>query len=317
MKKVLFATSALVASTGFAAADVSISGYAEMGITGGSDVETLFHQDIDVTFSMSGTTDNGLTFGAAVDLDESLNQGGDPLAWAQNGAMTDDNDDGGVAIFISGGFGTLTLGDTDGGYDWGMAEVPAGPGGIADNSSSHSGWNGNGGLDGGNDGQVLRYDHSVGGLGFAVSVEQDDAAGSSDNIVGLGLRYSVGDLAIGMGFQSNDASDVAGVSLSYSMGDLAVGLNYSQVSDATDPDDQTHVGIGMSYTMDAITFGMNYGSYSNVGHDAAADRAGFGMGVSYDLGGGASVIASWETTTDHETASSEDSTWSLGVAMSF
>ncbi|RMH39212.1 MAG: porin, partial [Alphaproteobacteria bacterium] len=68
MKKVLFATTALVATAGVAAADVSISGYAEMGVIGGTGMDAQFHTDIDATFSMSGTTDNGLTFGASVDL---------------------------------------------------------------------------------------------------------------------------------------------------------------------------------------------------------------------------------------------------------
>ena len=69
MKKVLFATTTLVATTGFAAADVTLSGLAQMGIQGGENVDTTFVQDIDVTFTMSGETDNGLTFGAAIDLD--------------------------------------------------------------------------------------------------------------------------------------------------------------------------------------------------------------------------------------------------------
>jgi outer membrane protein OmpU len=345
MKKVLFATSALVASTGFAAADVSISGYAEMGIVGGSDgAVTQFHQDIDVTFSMSGTTDNGLTFGAAVDLDEAAVDSCTSTSQIDDGsgaadsytvtatdsisvetttactedAMGDAGEHGGVAVFISGAMGTLTLGDTDGGFDWGMSEVPTGSGSIADNETGHSGFNGNSGLDGLNDGQILRYNHSVGALGFAVSIELDDATATDDTVVGLGLRYSMGDLGIGFGYQTSDNYDIAGVSLSYSMGDLALGLNYSSLSKDGDPDDQNHMGIGMSYTMDAITIGMNYGSYENHGHDAGADRTGFGLSAGYDLGGGASILLGYETTTDHEDgAAYENSTWSLGLAMSF
>jgi hypothetical protein len=61
---------------------------------------------------MSGTADNGTTFGAAIDLDE--NAAGVGL------------NDAGVAIFISGDLGTLTLGDTDGALDWAMQEVDFG-----------------------------------------------------------------------------------------------------------------------------------------------------------------------------------------------
>ncbi|MEO1580050.1 MAG: porin, partial [Pseudomonadota bacterium] len=76
MKKVLLASTALVVSAGIAAADVSLSGSAELGIFD-DDTETQFHTDIDVTFTMSGETDGGLTFGASIDLDES---DGDPSA---------------------------------------------------------------------------------------------------------------------------------------------------------------------------------------------------------------------------------------------
>jgi outer membrane protein OmpU len=71
MKKVLFATTALVATAGVASADIALSGVAQMGIQGGSGgATTQFVQDIDITFTMSGTADNGTTFGAAIDLDE-------------------------------------------------------------------------------------------------------------------------------------------------------------------------------------------------------------------------------------------------------
>ncbi|WP_298259682.1 porin, partial [uncultured Litoreibacter sp.] len=81
MKKVLFASTALVAFGGAAVADVALSGRAEMGIfsqnaafqgvaPAGAADGVQFFTDIDVTFTMSGETDNGLTFGASVDLDE-------------------------------------------------------------------------------------------------------------------------------------------------------------------------------------------------------------------------------------------------------
>ena len=80
MKKVLFATTALVATAGVASAEVALTGFAEMGITGGDnafgdtyssgatnppvdDVNTNLHTDIGVTFTLSGETDGGLAFG--------------------------------------------------------------------------------------------------------------------------------------------------------------------------------------------------------------------------------------------------------------
>ncbi|WP_370268723.1 porin [Nioella sp.] len=310
MKKVLFATSALVASAGFAAADVSLSGYAEMGITGGSgSTETQFHQDVDVTFSMSGTTDNGLTFGTSVDLDENAAGVG--------------TDDAGVAVFISGSFGTLTMGDTNGALDWATSEAPTGSGSIADDESSHAGYSSVNGLDATFDNQILSYTHSVGALGFAVSIEMDDTGDAdAESVVGFGARYSVGDLGIGIGFQSGtdvdgDELDAVAASLSYSMGDLSVGIVYQQLSNSTWADDQTDVGLGVSYSMDAITMGFNYGTRDSVGGTAGNDQAGFGISVGYDLGGGASLKIGYGDTTDDGTGASGDSTWSLGLTMGF
>ena len=79
---------------------VTLSGFAEMGIADGGSGDPEFHQDVDVTFKMEAMTDAGLTFGTAVDLDEDAGSGG--------------SDDFGVAAYIKGPIGNVTLGDTDG-----------------------------------------------------------------------------------------------------------------------------------------------------------------------------------------------------------
>ena len=70
MKKILLATTMLAGTAGFAAAEVAVSGYAEIGIWSDTVGDIAFHQDVEVTFAMSGTTDGGLEFGAQIDLDE-------------------------------------------------------------------------------------------------------------------------------------------------------------------------------------------------------------------------------------------------------
>jgi hypothetical protein len=64
----------------------------------------------------SGTADNGTTFGAAIDLDENAGAVG--------------TNDAGVTIFITGDYGTLTMGDTDGALDWAMQEVDLNAAGV-------------------------------------------------------------------------------------------------------------------------------------------------------------------------------------------
>ena len=121
MKKVLLASTALVVTSGAAVAEVGLSGYAEMGIVGGGGaMETQFHHDIDVTFTLSGETDSGLSFGATIDLDEVGDDTGCAGIGAQPSNTTCVEEH---SVFISGSFGTLTMGDTDGAFDWALTEV--------------------------------------------------------------------------------------------------------------------------------------------------------------------------------------------------
>jgi outer membrane protein OmpU len=357
MKRIILTTTALVATAGVAAAEVTLTGSAEMGIFGGDgavgatafDVETQFHTDIDVTFTLSGETDNGLTFGATIDLDE---EGGFA---ATNG--------GPEAVFLSGNFGTITMGDTDGAFDWALSEVPAGPGSINDAETEHYGYNGNSIFDGVYDGQILRYDHSIGGFSFAISVELDDAATaaspvaysatlaalapsgtgpagvllvpatSTDSNIAIGVQYDLNlggtDLEIGLGYQTYGFTvgattvdpSIVGLSLATNISGLDVGLNYS-VIDWDVPGtlvDETHFAIGVAYSMDALSFGLNYGRYDDMFGLAGLEGTGFGLSVGYDLGGGASILAGYSTS-DIEAAGTtfyELNTWSIGLSMSF
>lgn len=348
MKKVLFATTALVATAGVAAADVTLSGSAEMGIVGGDAYTgrgadgiigtaddttgvTQFHTDIDVTFTLSGSTDNGLTFGANFDLDEVDGSAG----------IGPSGPDG--SVFLSGNFGTITMGDTDGAFDWAMNEVPAGPGSINDAETTHGGFNGNAGFDeffrgGDAEGHILRYDHSVGALAFAVSIEIDDesftvlpAPTDTDPVIGLGVRYDVNlggaDMEIALGYQTMGVTvggvsadpSIMGISLDTNVSGLNLGLNYSVTDwDIVGFSDTTHVGIGVGYSMDAISFGLNWGRFDDLGGVAGDESSGFGLSAGYDLGGGASVLFGYSTTDMTIGGVNADSNiWSLGLSMSF
>ena len=290
MKKLLIASTALVATAGMAAADVTLSGYAEMGIAdagGATGVE--FHHDFDVKFALSGETDNGLTFGATMDLDEQLG-GTNP---AGNSA----------SVWIKGGFGNLTLGDTDGAQDWANQEIGMGSA-IADDHTGHSGyWNG-ATMDGNNDGQVLLYDNTFGDFGVAVSYEMDDS-GAGNDTVGLGLKYSadLGDasIALGLGYQADDATDVTSISAKTSFSGVDVVLNYASDGSGVD-----YVGIGLGYSAGDLSLSANWGEYSDT-----ASVSGFGITANYDLGGGAKVMAGYGDSSD------DVSTFSLGLGLSF
>lgn len=329
MKKVLFATTALIASAGIASAEghagVALSGSAEMGIFGGDAIETQFFTDIDVTFTLSGETDGGITFGAAVDLDE-------------NAAFTPANN-GGIAIFISGDFGTLTMGDTDGALDFAMQDGSFGnAGSIGDEETSHIGYLGSF-ADGLYDGQILRYDYSFGDFAAAVSVELDDT-GVRDPGYAVGATYtfsfSGGSATVGGGYQFGIAGaasevgnttqviaaaaevEVIGVSASVALDSgLSAGIQYSAWT-FNGIDDTTHINVGVGYSFDAITVAANYGMYSS--DFAPLDGVtGFGVSASYDLGGGLSAHVGYGSNVDCVAVATcaETNQYSLGLAMSF
>ena len=306
MKKILFATTALVASAGFAAAgEVKLTGYAEIGITGGDAFtgftgETQYHSDMDVSFHLSGETDNGLTFGAKIDLDEVA--GGIPTGY-NNGAVKQ-------AVWVKGAFGSITLGDTDGALDWAMQEVGMGTS-LGDEHTSHVGYNGNSGLDGDYGGEVLRYDNTFGDFGVALSANIDDT-GVGDVAYGIGVKYNAAlggvNLGLGLGYQDDGVNDIWGVSVDAKMdnGFRAI-LNYSDHSSLAVG---THYGIGLGYQKDALLVTVNYGNFDDINQDS------YGFAVNYDLGGGATVMAGYGSDLDPTTAG-DQSKWSIGLGLSF
>jgi outer membrane protein OmpU len=252
----IFDTTALVATAGIANADVTLSGMAQMGLQGGTGEQTQFVQDIDVTFRLSGSTDNGLTFGAAVDLDENAANVG--------------TDDAGVAIFVRGNFGTLTMGDTDGALDWALTEAWVGnAGSINDDETGHAGALGAYG-DGIYDGQILRYDYSVGDFGFAVSVEMSDT-GAVDDGFAVGVRYGMdfagGSVDFGLGFQNATIAanrawlpgNIRAASLGLTGGCTAPATGYCGPGQAIEVD---IIGVSAAVTLDSgLSFGLQYSTW--------------------------------------------------------
>jgi outer membrane protein OmpU len=118
MKKLLIATTALVATAGMAAADVTITGHAAAGFHSGLDDVTTaaatnstdvagdgIYSNAGVDFTMSGATDNGISFSATLNIDA-----GEEV---DTGDFEYDGADGGTAglgaVSMSGAFGTLTF----------------------------------------------------------------------------------------------------------------------------------------------------------------------------------------------------------------
>lgn len=341
MKKLLLASTVLAASSGVAFAEMSVTGSAEIGIFGGdvidptdpaygNSIETQFHTDVDVTFTGTGETDGGLAFGFSIDLDES---DGNPSA------AFDPNTEGGETIFISGNFGTLTWGDTDGALDWAMQEVNIVGGSIADDETAHAGFSGNSVMDGfgsngganSKDGQIVRYEYAFSQFEMAASVELDDT-GVTDPTIGVGGRFNAAlggvDLGIGIGYQvtgngpGNADSSALGLSVDGTFANgLSAAFNYTSFDTVfvNGVGVDSHIGLGVGYSAGAISVGFNYGVW-DVAAAGADDVTGWGLAAGYDLGGGAEILFGYGTGdlgNNAPPANNSASSFSLGVAMSF
>ncbi|MBL3573341.1 porin [Rhodovulum sulfidophilum] len=302
MKKVLFATTALVASAGFAAADITFSGQAEMGVVGGGkdvpgvsaytgngdDSTTEFNNDFTLTVVGSGQTDSGLSFGISVDFSTDGEDGNDQMD--SNGNVELDNE----AVFISGDFGTLTLGEIDGAVDARLTEVnnAIGQYSIGDDETVHAGFQGSYG-DGEYDNQILRYDYAFGDFGFSASMELNDdrqersnAADSADNGYALALSYNtemggVG-LGFGLGYQYLEVSRDDG----WLPGNLT---NFAEAAfNAGGPDRRWAAGtevdiIAATVSADfnnGFTAGFEYSNYDPSGNNKDVDHYAIGLGYS-------------------------------------
>lgn len=349
MKKLLLASTALIGLAGAAAAEVSIEGTAEMGISGGDLKETQFHNSYTLNFVMTGETDTGLSFGATYRLDADDNDQNNQAPVADNGT-----------VWISGAFGKLTLGDTDGALDWALTETGMGTA-ITDEGTTHIGYSGN--SDGYYDDQVLRYEYALGDFGFAVSAEQDDTKDTdNDPMLGLGVKYKTSvsgiDLGLGFGVQSGQGKvnflknslasasttitsvsaaptdlDVYGISASAAMqnGFSAI-LNYvkydfdsfdvsGDVVGTVDSGTMDHYAVGFGYTSGPLLLTANWGKWK-INNVDALDAIGandsfdsYGLVANYDLGGGAIVAAGYASDVSFEDGDQDQ--FSVGLSLSF
>ena len=295
MKKLLIASTALVATAGMATADITMSGYAEIGMVDyGTAVGMEMHSDMDVTFKLSGASDNGLTFGASIDLDE-----------VSNGIASTG---GPHAVHVSGGFGTLTMGDTDGALDKANAEV-ASLTAIADDHTAHSGYNGGAGLD---SGDILRYDTTYNGFGISASLAQSDAAVAND-VIAYGITTTLGTVALSAAFQDNNTQDITAVSAKSNVGGLGITANYSEASMGTTATSYEHTGVGLAYTLNGVNLHANYGNYD---FDNGTNADGYGFAANYGLGGGATVMVGYGNGTANG-STADVTTFSVGLGLSF
>jgi outer membrane protein OmpU len=334
MKKVLFATTALVFSAGIAAAEVSVGGDGRMGVVyNGSDWN--FSSRIRVSFTASGTTDGGLEFGGSVRADQATA--------ATNGTA--------ASVYISGAFGKLSMGDVVGApealfgdfYEVGYTDLSS-MGGYSNDILYLTGDNGGNvganvapsavtttgtgttavttAVSGLNTGPNLLYTGTFGAFSVAASMS-DGKAGSVDGSQEYALAgaYTFGNYTVGLGYEYLDLKVYdAGGNAYTAKADMITLAGVAQFGNTSvkagiahrgKDVDQDWYGIGASSVFGATTVG-GYVQYLD-DKDNNTDVTWYGLGAEYDLGGGASIKGG---VADNDISGS-DMVADLGVKFSF
>ncbi|MFT6674977.1 MAG: outer membrane protein OmpU [Sulfitobacter sp.] len=270
MKKVLFATTALVATAGVAAADVTFGGYGRFGVAyndAAADKTTItsrFRLQIDAT----AESDGGVTFGARVRIQQNEGQTG-----TTNGARFFARS-GGLEVGVGNIYGALEfmpgmypidLGLTGLGYEYTAYQF----GGDA-YSSGGLGASGNNGI------EVM---YSAGDLSLHVSASDDNVANVQR--VAAVVAYTWNGWTFALGAQDSDiATDTElAASVGGSFGPVDVTLAYAD--NGTNGD---HVTLAGRFDVGAAT---NVEVYVADADNFA--NTSYGIDFNHDLGGGTSV----------------------------
>lgn len=274
MKKILLATSAVALMAGAASAEVALSGSARMGLIhadDGTDSSTAFSSRVRIVFTASGETDTGLAFGASVRHDQEDTVG-------DFGTANGDN-----TVFISGGFGKLTMGDV---------------GGAADALVGQTSGVGYGPFDGLHEINFINttktaayYEYSAGALTFGLGAGQIEGGEE----LSIGVKYATDAYSAALAYETDGVTDIDMVSLGGSATFGAATVK-ARISDVNVDGADTAYSVSLDYAMGATTLTAVYTDYGN---DAggfnsnylagSTDTQHIGIGASYDLGGGATV----------------------------
>lgn len=326
MKKVLFATSALVAFAGAASAEVAVTGDARIGMlynsasayclsaTGDESVvpstgcptgSTLESRGVwnvvnraRVKFTMTGESDAGLSFGAEFRADQASQAIGNNMSRGK--------------VWVSGAYGKLSAGDVDSAAEMAVGDLAeVGLTGLAYfNETSYL----TSDLDDSADSNLL-YEYSINGVNLYASFQDGyvGITGAKNEATGwaLGASYEMAGYKVGIGYEKADEFYLETPNLGDAITGISVGNKASSLSlsASTTFNEVTVKGLYSTTTIDeAMTDGSDakfdqFGLSAEYTMANGVGLAGFykqnkledfkvdaiGMGASYDIGGGATV----------------------------
>ena len=281
MKKILLATTALVATTGFAAAELSWSGSANVGMKYSDNGTTTVHEEIDLGVAASGETDGGIGWAIEMGLDST----------SSDSANSQAADGGSVAL--SGDFGTIKVGNVStAGTSIGLADVGFDTIGIDDaaelgrNAATTSA------------SMDVRWAYAMDDIALDVSFDTatDDMAAS--------VKWSSGSLAIGISHAAAGATGGATANAA-SVGTSVGGFSVSLMAASHSTSAKDSVGMSASMPVDGL------GTVTFVtGSNDTDTKSSWGVGFAKSLGGGATLAGAYGSANGNDKAD-------LGINLSF
>jgi outer membrane protein OmpU len=281
MRKVLLATTALVAMTGYAAADVSLSAYYEFGYTSISDDTTTdndsMFSDSEYHISFTETTDSGLTFAATFEVEGSAaNQTSAPTATSPHST----NDESSLKISTP-EMGSFVLGMNDEANYSFQTWLPGARG-------SAGAWDNQYGVVAGN--------ASGAGASLTTGLSANPTANNAgDNNTFAYFSPNMGGVSIGLSTNTQGDEDNTAFGISYT-GDLA-GNSFTVTAAQQSDGESTETEIttyGVSFGVGSATIAVASKSKENGTYDTTTTGAGIGV----PMGDSMNVYASISTSED-------------------
>jgi hypothetical protein len=307
MRKVLLATTALVAVGGITAAnaaDISISGNYEWEYTQG-DTGSKFSDDGHINIQAVNAADNGMTFTAMTTFG-----GGTAANTTQNNY-----------IQVDGDFGTVYLGNVDGNSASSLMDGALGrnkdiegQGGLG-SQATHSGTADTAiFLDGGAD--IIYMSPKVGGLQIGLGADLTDAdAIASDGAMDMAVTYSMAGVNLFMSGTSGQAFDKSNYGVSTTLAGLTIGIG-SMSESGTNAGVRSAAksnDVGLQYTLPS---GIKLAALSakGTGRDGTTKIEASNFGASYSIVPGVKLNAESGVFTKNNVDANY--TW-IAVNMSF
>jgi outer membrane protein OmpU len=321
MKKILFATTALVATASVAAAELAVSGSARFGLTYVENraEDTQLEQRIRINFTGIAETDAGVKFEARIRLEsnEGFDADGDGTVGDVEKTGSTGKGPGGVGFAVSTGGLRVDVGSVsdvlDSGDHFSYYGTGVGFTSFIEQNSNASGFVANGfGGAGNENANTVKVLYTASNFAVSASFTDETATGSTtpagENFQ-VGASYSFGNHKVGVAYGS-----ISGVGAAADTDQWVLGaggsfgdISYNAIVGDNDGQDDLLFGVSGSYAISAATTLV---AVVSSGGDSDNDTS-FGVGVNHSLGGGVTLAAGVGSNSAGNTAAD------VGVKFSF